>query len=189
MSKDKKTRVTKKSRTIEEFVSAAVMMAANGQLDISKTELVDEVVSQNVVAGASKAVTDLMSAELSNLLETYYAEITAVAADELKLPYHYTSKAWYKRGRKAPQSELEAREYVVVFGNGRTGRAAGVRFVTAEDDPDPMLYVALKKQVDVINAAIATHDKKLRKVLASPSISTALGEELAARLPHLEGQD
>lgn len=181
-------RVTKKSRTVEEFVSAIVERVDSGQFDLAKSTIVDAVVTAAVVPGTSKAVTDVLSTEMSNLLDNYFSEVCKAAELELRIPYHLTSKAWYKRGATPPQSEEEARQYVVVFGNGNTGRAAGVRFVTREDEPDPMLLVSLNKRMDVINSAIATRNNRLRMVLESDSVSPKLGENMTKRLPEIAAE-
>jgi hypothetical protein len=144
-------------------------------------------ISQAFTSGTSKAMTDLLATELANLLDNYFNDVCKLAEIELSLPYHLTSREWYKRGAKFPKSEEEARQYVVVFGNGKTGRAAGVRFVTEEDEPDPMLLVSLNKKIDVVNKAIATHNKRLVSVLNSDSVSHSTVEVMVDKLPSLPG--
>jgi hypothetical protein len=175
-------RVTRKSRTIAEFVAGIVEMIGKDIHDIQKSALVDTMISNSIVQGTSKAVSDLLATELANMLDTYFADICKVAQEEIGLPYHLTSRAWYKRGAKPPQSEAEAKQYVVVFGNGRTGKAAGVRFVTQDDEPDPMLLVALSKRMDVVDAAIKTHDERLKKDITAARLSVADSPELLAHV-------
>ena len=179
------TRVTKKSRTVSEFVDTIIELVDDGTRDIQKSVLVDAVVSGAIADGTSKAISDVLATEMANLLDNYFSDVCKAAEDELRLPYHLTSRAWYKKGARPPQSEEEARQYVVVFGNGNTGRSAGVRFVTVEDEPDPMLLVSLNKRIDVINAAIKTRNLRLKTTLASEAVSVSAGSRLVDRLPDL----
>lgn len=171
ISEVRKKPATKKSRMVSELSSAIIeLVEKNGQFDLTKTAIVDCMVANAVNESTPKVMIDMMSSETANMLETYFNEVCKEAEDELGLPYHYTSNKWYRRKKALPSTEAEAREYVVMFGNGRTGKAAGVRFVTKTDHPDPMLFVSLKKQINVINQAIKTRKARVHKMLSSDSV-------------------
>jgi len=180
---EKKPPQTKKSRTVAQLSDALVTLVNDGLYDPTKANIVDAVVRDQLSASADKVFIDMMSSETSNMLETYFADVCKAASDDLGLPYHYTSKLWYRKTAVMPKSEEEARQFVVVFGNGRTGKAAGVRFVTPDDEPDPMLLVALNKQIDVINAAIKTHSDKISRVIMTESVGLEDRGRFQKRLP------
>ncbi len=179
----KTQRVTKKSRNVDQFAAALAELFDKGTHDVSKAELVDYVVKAALVPGTSTAIVDILHAEMANILDSYWREICEAAKEMIDLPYHYTSTVWYQKGQKQPDNEIDAKEFVIVVGNGRRGKAAGVRFVTPDDEPDPMLLVSLNKRMDVVNAAIKTRNERLTKDLNSPS--ARLGERVR-ELPILE---
>ena len=167
-------RFTKKSRTIEEFVDAIEELVKDGSYDIPKSMLVDRVVEDAVVKGVNKVISDLLSQELANMLDNYFTEICQGASERLgSLPYHYTSRERYKRGFRMPASEAEAGRFVVVFGNGTRGSAAGLRFVDVEDTAtDPMYLCVMRKRIEVGDDAAATRDAKLHNELDALPIET-----------------
>jgi hypothetical protein len=184
MSNERARPVTKKSRTVESLSSAIVgLVQEDGVLDPTKTAIVESVVAGMITPGAPTVFVDMLRTEMANMLETYFSEVCQAAGNELGLPFHYTSKRWYSKAAAYPESKLEAQQYIVVFGNGRTGKAAGVRFVTPDDEPDPMLLCALEKSIDVVNAAINTHTDRIHKVLSSGSVGLTDANEYRNRLP------
>lgn len=82
-------------------------------------------------------------------------------------------------------SEEEAKNFVVCFGNGRRGKAHGLRFVRPEDDPDPMMLVATQKAMDVVKQALDTQVERLRKLSQNPSLPMDSRIKLRAQLPPL----
>jgi len=149
---------------------AVVSLFRQGKSDPTKIDILDVAIQNTISEGSPQIVRDVLCVEFGNLLENYFKEVCASAAEEIGCPYHYTSKKWYASGSFMPKSEEEARAFIVVFGNGRTGKAAGVRFVKEEDEPDPMLLVALSKDIGVINSAISTRIKKVEKAIESGAI-------------------
>ena len=181
-------RETRKSRMVNDLADGVVSLVnEKGDFAPSKDAIVREVAQSNLSESASAAARALLEQELANLLETYWSEVCKQAAEELRLEYHYTSKAYYRKKRTMPQSEVEARQYVVVFGNGRTGKAAGVRFVTEDDAPDPMLLVALEKRIDVISKAIETHRQNIDATIGSAAISLPDKTRMQQKMPRLIG--
>jgi hypothetical protein len=184
MSKDRKKPETKKSRTIDDLAGAIVALVEDSVYDPTKKQIVASYVSSQLGEAASTIAVGIMETEVANLLDTYWAEICAKASQNLDLPMHYTSKKWYDKSALMPKSKEEAKEYVITFGNGRRGKPAGVRFVTPEDEPDPMLLIALEKNIDVINRAIQTKNARIESVLASGAVSRLDAFKLRNRLPY-----
>jgi hypothetical protein len=181
---ERKKPVTKKSRMIAELSSAIVsLVQENGVYSPTKAAIVDYVVQTMVRPGTPTVFTDMLRSETANMLETYFSEVCRAAGDELDLPFHYTSKKWHSKKSTFPQSKVEARQYIVMFGNGRIGKAAGVRFVTKDDDPDPMLLCALEKDINMVNAAINSHSQRIKKLLSSDAISITDSSIFRAKLP------
>jgi hypothetical protein len=166
------SRNTRKSRIVNSVSEALVdLYREDGVHAPTKGQIVDRVVDNSLVAGVDLSVRQMLETEMSNALETYFAEICKQASAELGLPFHYTSKAYYRRGIKPPESMQEAFAFIVAFGNGRTGKAAGVRFVTPDDEPDPMLLAATKREMDVIQTAFKTQRDRLAERLEHPAMN------------------
>lgn len=164
-------RNTRKSRLIADFSEAVVDLVLDGTKAPSKCEIVEKVVASNIT-GTSSAIRSLLTDEMANELERYFADVCKVAAQAMgDKDYHLVTSAYYKRKRPVPQSYEEARQFVCVFGNGRTGKSAGVRFPDASDQPDAMLLVATEKSIDVINKAIETHQEKMKGAINSPALT------------------
>jgi hypothetical protein len=176
-------RNTKKSRLVSGMADAVVGLVADGNRSPSQAQIVSAIVGRDMGPAASTAFRVLYEDEVANQLERYFSEVCAAASATLECAHHYTSAAFYAKGMRWPNSEAEARQFVVVFGNGRTGSAMGVRFPTAEDEPDAMLLVATQKKIDVINAAICTHRERTAALLTSPALPRDRVEALKARLP------
>lgn len=203
---ERKKPVTKKSRIVQEISSVIVNLVIDGEVyDPSKTQIVNAVVSDNLGDSTSTTAKLFLETEYSNALENYFSEICEMASAELDLPFHYTSKFWYKggivkikdednkviderilRAKTMPTSSVEASRFVVIFGNGRTGKAAGVRFVTKEDEPDPMLLIAMEKKIDVINSAFYTHRERIKKIISSEAIGLNDANRFKNLLEHPE---
>lgn len=181
-------RVTAKSRLVAELVEATVELVEEGNFSPTKSEIVTASAMRNLGEGASQVMRSLLEAEIANALEKYLPEVGEGSAKELGLQYHYTSQKFYKHRKKIPESLEEAKLYVVCFGNGRRGKAEGVRFVTREDEPDPLMAVATQKSVDTINAAITTQLSKIRAVIDSGVLGIERSEEIASRMPRVIAQ-
>lgn len=177
-------RNTRKSRLIAEFSEAVVDLVLEGVQAPSKGEIVERVVASNIV-GTSSAIRSVVTDEMANELERYFSEVCKSAGQAMgDVDYHLVTSAFYKRKRPVPQSYEEARQYVCVFGNGRTGKAAGVRFPTEQDQPDAMLLVATEKSIDVINKAIETHMQKTKAMINSPMLTEAQRFSLVGSSPN-----
>jgi len=177
----KKRPETRKSRIINEFAEVISDLYLDDVKDPSKKAIVSAMVSESLGESASISLVEILTAELANRLDNYFAEICDLSGQIINLPFHYVSKRWYQhRARRGlmPSDLGEVSKFVVVFGNGRTGKAAGVRFVDASEEPDPMLLFSTSKRVEVVNAAILTHQTNIRKVLGSASISDQDAERL-----------
>lgn len=175
-------RNTRKSRLVNEMAEAIWELVANGNSAPSKGEIVTAVVDASLGDAASPAIRALMEDEVANTLERYFYDACKLAAEFIggKSPavYHLVSKRFYSAKRRIPRDMEEAQGFVVCFGNGRRGPAAGVRFPCEEDEPDAMLLVATKKGIDVVNAAINTHQERLFRMATSPAIPTDARERL-----------
>ena len=126
----------------------------------------------------------MFEAEAANLLDTYFREIAEAISESVGLPYHFTSMEFH-REEAMPMSEAEAKSFVICFGNGRRGKAHGLRFVRPEDDPDPMMLVATQKAMDVVKKALDTQVERLRKLSQNPSLPLDSRLKLREQLPPL----
>jgi hypothetical protein len=174
-------RVTQKSRLVAEMSEALTELYDAGNCAPTKSEIITGAAARSLSDGASPVMKILLETEIANALDKYFQEVCDSASRQLGLQYHYTSRQFYKDKRRIPSSFVEAQAYVVCFGNGRRGSAEGVRFVTKEDEPDPLMAVFTQKSVDVINAAIRTQLTKVKAVLDSG----VLGESESLRLGQL----
>lgn len=180
----KVTRNTTKSRTIETYADAGIHLVTQGRYYFTKGELVSEITSQCVSQKAPVAMRTMFEAEAANLLDTYFKEIAESISEGVGLPYHLTSREFHRK-EAMPLSEADAKSFVVCFGNGRRGKAHGLRFVTPEDDPDPMMLVATQKAMDVVKRALDTQVERLRKISENPSLPLESRLKLRAQLPNL----
>ena len=181
----KVTRNTTKSRTIETYADAGIhLVTGRRKYHFTKSELVAEITSQCVSQKAPVAMRTMFEAEAANLLDTYFKEIAEAISEGVGLPYHFTSTEFH-REEAMPMSEAEAKSFVVCFGNGRRGKAAGLRFVRPEDDPDPMMLVATQKAMDVVKKALDTQVERLRKLSQNPSLPLDSRLKLREQLPPL----
>ena len=172
-------RNTRKSRLVDEMASAIIDLVLEGDRAPSKTQVVVRVVDDSLSDGASSGIRAMLEDETANMLERYWAEVCNKAAEAIDgSAFHYTSQKYYKRKRKVPENMEEAESFVVCFGNGRRGKAAGVRFPGADDEPDAMLLVATKKGIDVVNAAFETHRKRMVNMCMSPALPDGSRAEL-----------
>lgn len=177
-------RNTTKSRTIETYADAGVHLVTNGKFCFTKSELVTEITNQCVSPRAPVSMRTMFEAEAANLLDSYYREIAEAISEGVGLPYHFTSREFH-REEVMPMSEDEAKSFVVCFGNGRRGKAHGLRFVRPEDDPDPMMLVATQKAMDVVKKALDTQVERLRKLSQNPSLPFDSRLKLREQLPPL----
>ena len=175
-------RNTRKSRLISDFSDAVVELVAEGNKSPSKGDIVEKVVSANII-GTSSAIRSLLTDEMANELERYFSDVCKCASTALgNVDYHLVTSLYYKRRKPVPQSEAEARSFVCVFGNGRTGKSAGVRVPDSSDQPDVMFYIATEKSIDVINKALATQMERLNKSVQSPALGLNQGKMLENQL-------
>jgi len=177
-------RNTTKSRTIETYADAGVHLVASGNYHFTKGELVAEITSQCVSQKAPVSMRTMFEAEAANLLDTYFKDIAEAISEGVGLPYHFTSREFHRK-ESIPLSEDEAKNFVVCFGNGRRGKAHGLRFVTPEDDPDPMMLVATRTAMDVVKKALDTQVERLRELSENPSLPLDSRLKLRANLPNL----
>lgn len=177
-------RNTTKSRTIETYADAGAHLVASGKYHFTKSELVAEITNQCVSSKAPVSMRTMFEAEAANLLDTYYKEIADAISESVGLPYHFTSREFH-REEAMPMSEEEAKSFVICFGNGRRGKAHGLRFVRPEDDPDPMMLVATQKAMDVVKKALETQVERLRKLSQNPSLPLDSRLKLRQQLPPL----
>lgn len=164
-------RNTRKSRLVREMAEAVVQLVENGNRAPTKAKIAEQVVDNSMGEFASSVMRTVLQEEISNELERYFSEVCRAAGDAMNgAQFHYTSAAYYRSGKRVPQTYEEAKRFVVCFGNGRTGNASGVRFPTIEDEPDSMLLVATQKAVDVVVASIETHRNRINKMLQAPAL-------------------
>ena len=177
-------RNTTKSRTIETYADAGVHLVTNGSFYFTKSELVAEITKQCLSSKAPVSMRTMFEAEAANLLDSYYREIADAISESVKLAYHFTSREFH-REEVMPMSEEEAKSFVVCFGNGRRGKAHGLRFVRPEDDPDPMMLVATQKAMDVVKKALDTQVERLRRLSENTSLPFDCRLRLREQLPPL----
>lgn len=177
-------RNTTKSRTIETYADAGIHLVTSGNYYFTKSQLVAEITSQCVSQKAPVAMRTMFEAEAANLLDTYFKDIADAISEGVGLPYHFTSREFH-RVESFPNSEEKCKQFVVCFGNGRRGKAAGLRFVTPEDDPDPMMLVATRTAMDVVKKALDTQVERLRELSENPSLPLDSRLKLRANLPNL----
>ena len=180
----KPTRNTTKSRTIETYADAGIHLVTSGKYYFTKSELVSEITDQCLSAKAPVSMRTMFEAEAANLLDTYYRDISEAISEGVGLPYHFTSRAFHRK-ESMPLSEEEAKSFVVCFGNGRRGKAEGLRFVRPEDNPDPMMLVATQKAMDVVKKALDTQVERLRKLSQNPALPLDSRIRLREQLPPL----
>lgn len=177
-------RNTTKSRTIETYADAGARLVTKGEYFFTKSQLVSEITAICVSQKAPVSMRTMFEAEAANLLDTYFKEIAEAISESVGLPYHFTSMEFHRK-EEQPMSEAEAKNFVVCFGNGRRGKAAGLRFVRPEDDPDPMMLVATQKAMDVVKQALDTQVERLRKLSQNPSLPLDSRIKLREQLPPL----
>jgi len=181
---NKPVRNTTKSRTIQAFADAGISLVADGNPFFTKGELVAEMTKDSLSHKAPVAMRTMFEAEAANLLDTYFKDVAEAISEGVGLPYHFTSKEFHRK-ETMPQSETETASFVVCFGNGRRGKAYGLRFVTAEDDPDPMMLLATQKSMDVVKKALDTQVQRLRKLSSNPALPLDSRLKLREQLPPL----
>lgn len=177
-------RNTTKSRTIQSFADAGISIVTGGKPYFTKGELVAEMTKDSLSHKAPVAMRTMFEAEAANLLDTYFKDVADAISEGVGLPYHMTSKEFH-RNEAMPQSEAETASFVVCFGNGRRGKAYGLRFVTAEDDPDPMMLLSTQKSMDVVKKALETQVQRLRKLSSNPALPLDSRMKLREQLPPL----
>jgi hypothetical protein len=177
-------RNTTKSRTIETYADAGASLVEKGKFYFTKSQLVAEITRLCVSDKAPVSMRTMFEAEAANLLDTYFKEIAEAISESVGLPFHFTSMEFH-REEAMPMSEAEAKSFVVCFGNGRRGKAHGLRFVRPDDDPDPMMLVATQKAMDVVKKALDTQVERLRKLSQNPSLPFDSRLRLREQLPPL----
>ena len=176
-------RNTKKSRLVAEFSEAIIDMYSSEVSAISKGAIVDAVLDNSIGPDASTAIRTMLEDELANELERYFIDSVKDAAQAIDRPYHLITKKYFKL-KKFPDSKYEAQRCVCTFGNGRTGPAAGVRFVPEGVTDDPFLLLQLEKKIDCSNKSIKTQNKQVEHALQSGAVTAIEAEGMTKRLPH-----
>lgn len=177
-------RNTRKSRLVADFAEAVCELYLEENKSPSKSDIVERLVATNM-SGPSAVIRSLLTEEMANELERYFAEVCKSASMALgDVDYHLVTTAYYKgKKRPVPETYEQARRFVCVFGNGQTGKSAGVRFPDASDEPDAMLYIATAKSIDVVNKAIETHLKRLAKASTNSALGVNQQQALREQLP------
>jgi hypothetical protein len=179
----KPVRNTKKSRMIAEFAEAIVDRYIGGDNAISKSEIVAEVINNNVGAEASTTIRTMLEDELANELERYFYEAVKVALAVIDRPSHLVTKKYFRQEHVA-KSKYTAQQMVCVFGNGRQGKADGIRFVPEGVTDDPLLLISLEKKIDCTNKTVATRNVQLEKDIESGAVTPAIALSMTKKLPH-----
>jgi len=148
MSNEKQQRVTKKSRMVSEIAECIVDIVAAGNSAPSKGMITECVVTNSLGADASAAIHSLLTDEVANEVDRYFYDSVKAAADVIDQPWHLTTKEFYRKRNKPPESKEQAKSRVATFGNGRRGPAMGVRFVPEGAIDDLYLAVAMEKRFD-----------------------------------------
>ena len=177
------TRNTRKSRLVAEMAEAVCDLVVDGNRSPSKTDIVQQVVNTSLSASASNAIRAMLEDETANTLERYFADVCKAAAESMGgMAYHLVSKSYYKAGSRIPRDMEETQRFVVVFGNGRQDKAAGVRFPTADDEPDAMLTFVTQRDIAVTEAALRTHRERITGRIESPAIGQLKREQLRHKM-------
>jgi hypothetical protein len=140
----KPVRNTKKSRIIAELSEAIIDQYLTGDNAISKGEIVAMVITNNIGSEASTAIRVMLEDEIANELDRYFYEVVKIAAEAIGRPHHLVTNKYFKQ-ENLVKSKYTAQQMVCVFGNGRMGKAAGVRFVPEGVTNDPYLAIAMEK--------------------------------------------
>ena len=186
-------RNTQKSRMVSEIADAIVGLVTDGEYSPSKRQITENLTKGSLQETASAAIYTTVFSEIANEVERYFAEACARASEALEMPdYHLVTRTYYSHFKKnvppTPKSEVEARQYVCVFGNGKRGKAEGVRFVTPEDKPDPMFLVYAQKSTDVVSRAIQTHLENQKGILNSDQIPDGMRHKMAGGVVNIQSR-
>jgi hypothetical protein len=160
-----------KAGLINDMASSIVDIVSSGNNHPAKKDVLGEVVKRSMSPGASIAAISSFTDGMGQSIEVYWGDACRRASEMMDhRHYHLTSSEFYAEGCKKPTTLVDAMKYVVCFGNGRRGKSAGVRFVSADDQPDAMYLYATQKQVEVVNAALETQRIKTAHMISSPAI-------------------
>ena len=88
----KKRPETRKSRIINEFAEVISDLYLDDVKDPSKKAIVSAMVSESLGESASISLVEILTAELANRLDNYFAEICDLSGQIINLPFHYVSK-------------------------------------------------------------------------------------------------
>ena len=179
----KPVRNTKKSRMIAEFSEAIVDRFLNGDNAISKSEIVADVLDNNIGPEASTTIRTMIEDELANELERYFYESVKQAESVIDRPSHLVTNKYFKQ-ENVLKSKYSAQQMVCCFGNGRIGKAAGVRFVPEGVTDDALLLLSLERKIDTTNKTVETRTAQLEKDISSGAASPTVVMAMTKKLPH-----
>lgn len=163
---------TQKSQLVSLMANVMLDLVESGNNHPSKKNVLAGMIKDATSSSTHTAYIAIMTDQFSESIETYWSDVCTRCSEALDhRHYHLTSAAFYEDGCKKPETYVDATKYVVCFGNGRRGKAVGVRFVTQDDVPDAMYLVATQKQIEVVTAAIETQRAKAARMLSSPALS------------------
>jgi len=174
-------RNTQKSRMVSEIADSIVSMVVDGDMSPSKTKVTEAITKNSLSSNVSSAIYTTVFSEVANEVERYFTEACAKASEELMYPdYHLVTPLYYQHFKgnvpPTPQTKLEARKYVCMFGNGKRGKSAGVRFVKPQEsgltnnEADPMFLVYAEKSTEVGNSSIRSHLESQKSLLESSQL-------------------
>lgn len=165
---------------VSEFSECVALMVIGGITAPSKSQIVDCVARASLDESASVAIKTMLEDELANELERYFPDVCKAAQEVLDAPFHLVNSEFYKKSRKSfAKSKEEARKQVATFGNGRTGKAKGVRFVMETSSVDIYLAIVAEKRVVATNGTI----KSTNSFINDAVVSGALPPSNAKHLP------
>lgn len=176
----KTVRNTKKSRLVSEFSECVSLMVIDGITAPSKSQIVDCVARASLDESVSVAIKTMLEDELANELERYFPDVCKAAQEVLDAPFHLVNAEFYKKSRKSlAKSKAVARTQVATFGNGRTGKAKGVRFVMQTSSVDIYLAIVAEKRQNTTNCIIKNTNEFLVGAVESGALPPANTKHLA----------
>ena len=151
-------RSTHKSRMVEEISGAIFSLYCDGITAPSKSMIADHMVSGYLMPNAPITAKSAMLSSTADDVEKYFKESVKAAANDMDLPFHFVTRRFYldtAKGEKVDTcSKSQLASWVSVFANGRSSKAAGVRFVEKESQNDALLMISIEKQQTTLVGAI-----------------------------------
>ena len=168
---------TDKQQYMDLFITLMIKIIRDDQVfDISKNVFLSCLADQEIGKHAADISKKGYMNEIEPVVTKYFFEVCSQVSEATDLQYHYTSRLWYTDNLSARKAKLAsydlAKKYVVVFGNGRRGRAAGVRFITEKNDK--LFTLATATDVDITIKSHDTRKENLKTTLDSGLIEPSL---------------